>query len=121
MPPRKRYRCIYGSEANGIQVGSKSLLQHGLTPCTTRLSHEGEGCGPPLCDPRLDTGGPRGIDAYGLPRHTGGRGPEPSPRVQTAEPFHADLWWCSRWQDAEAHEILEDGTNEACLVDPHTG
>ena len=47
---------------NGIQLVSKPVLQHGLTQCTTCFSHEREGFGPPLFDPRLDTVGPRGID-----------------------------------------------------------
>jgi hypothetical protein len=51
-----------GSEANGIQLGSKWVLHQGLTQCTTCFCHEGEGFGPPLFDPGLDTIGPYGID-----------------------------------------------------------
>jgi putative transposase len=49
-------------DLNGIQLGSKCLLPQGLTQCTTCFCHEGEGFGPPLFDPGLDTIGPYGID-----------------------------------------------------------
>ena len=65
--------------------------------------------------------GPRGIDAYGRQRHTGGRGPEPSQSGQKADPFHADPLWLSRGQADEAPEIIADGHPEECLVDPQHG
>src|SRR5712692_5491823 len=50
------------SDRNGIQLVSKCLLHQGLTQCPTWFRHEGEGFGPPLFDPGLDTVGPRRID-----------------------------------------------------------
>ncbi len=50
------------SVQNGIQLVSKCLLHQGLTQCPTWFRHEGEGFGPPLFDPGLDTVGPCGID-----------------------------------------------------------
>jgi hypothetical protein len=54
---------LVGFRPNGIQLGSKCLLPQGLTQCTTCFCHEGEGFGPPLCDPGLDPIGPYGMDA----------------------------------------------------------
>ena len=53
---------LYGLGGNGIQLVSKCLLHQGLTQCTTWFRHEGEGFGPPLFDPGLDTVGPRRVD-----------------------------------------------------------
>ena len=51
-----------GVHQNGIQLVSKCLRHQGLTQCMTWFRHEGEGFGPPLFDPGLDTVGPRRVD-----------------------------------------------------------
>ena len=53
---------INGSEANGIQLGSKCGLYQGLAQQTSWFAHKREGFGPPLFDPGLDTVGPCGIE-----------------------------------------------------------
>src|SRR5262249_4023335 len=49
--------AIEAFDQNGIQLGSKCLLHQSLTQCPTWFRHEGEGFGPPLFDPGLDTVG----------------------------------------------------------------
>ena len=59
---------IIGSEANGIQLGSKCALYQGLAQQTSWFAHKREGFGPPLFDSGLDAVQTYGIDEQELQR-----------------------------------------------------
>lgn len=97
------------------------MLYQGRPQQTSWFAHKREGFGPPLVDSGLDAVRTYGIDEQALQRHAGVRGPEPPPSVQQAAPFHVDLWLDGRWQHDQAYEMIKDGQDEACLVDPQHG
>jgi hypothetical protein len=81
-----------GSYANGMKLASGLLLYQLLTQCWPRCDHEREALRSPRLDARLHAMRADGDDDQRSSRTPAARRAEPSPRIENAEPLHAEVW-----------------------------
>ena len=79
-----------GSAANGIKLASERLLDHLLTQFLPGFDHQREALGSPFLDARLHARRSDGVDDQRASRDAGARPAEPPPRLQKADPLHAE-------------------------------
>jgi len=74
-----------------MKLASGLLLYQLLTQCLPRFDHEREALRAPLLDARLHAMRADGDDEQHSSRNPAARRAEPSQRIETAEPLHAEV------------------------------
>jgi hypothetical protein len=80
-----------------------------LTQFLPGFDHQREALGPPFFDARLHAMQSDGVDDPRASRAPGARPAEPPPRIQNAEPRHADVWAHGGWAQDHTAQVINDG------------
>ena len=98
-----------------MKLASGLLLYQRLTQCWPRFDHERDALRSPLLDARLHARRADGDDDQHSSRHPAARRAEPSQRIETAAPLHAEVLESGRWAHDHPDQVVDDGQHGQVL------